>query len=447
MSINQFRRGLSRLYDDYVISLHIREAERTRQFLRRRMLQEEEDRGGGGVRRRLHPSTYLVKRRITSPIMPNRRSSEHIRQISRDLSISLPTAAAFVLVPFVGYAFVFLGMAFPRLLLSRQFHTEEQRYDFGTLEYQRRLIWYERLSFGDFWGWCMMNVPKLEYVRGDRDGMAAGEDGEDGRGLRRINSLTYLEMDAAGPVFDDGSMHALCDMIRRNVGRGRSSYDDGWGGEDGGELTTSAMMRNLQSSHLHHLSLSNNIGSRILLPHMLVPYFLQTCTPRTYLERRLTTLAEDMILDDAALIEESHHSSSIGNDGGRYCVGMTDMEVFDACWIRGLPVGRFATADYRDVKDDCDARDGGDKGVNVAIRRILANHLRMMEAIMSVGRGPTLTTTGTVVPEGDEGADAMGPLRPRGELVRDTTLHLLVLHLPSIRYGLRRKGGNQSLTT
>lgn len=342
-----------------------------------------------------------------------------------------------MLVPFVGYAFVFLGMAFPRLLLSRQFHTEEQRYDFGMLEYRRRLTWYDELSSRDFWGWSTTNVPESAHARGDYDG-TAGNRGVMRTGPPRLDSLTYLDMDAAGPVFDDDSMHTLYDLIRRNVGR---ESNDGIGGE----FAASAAMRHLQSSHLHHLSLSNNIGPRMLLPRTLVPCFLRTCMPRTYLERKLATLAEDVILDDAALIEEGRHSPSIGDDGGQYCVGLTDTEVFDACWIRGLPIGRFATADDRDVDDDdrVAGDEGGNDRVNVATRRVLANHLRMMEAVMSVRRGPTTTKTDNVVPEGDEGSASTDPLRPMGELVRDKTLHLLVLHLPAIRYGLRTKGTNK----
>jgi hypothetical protein len=225
-------------------------------------------------------------------------------------------------------------------------------------------------------------------------------------------SLSYLEMDAAGPVFDERSMLTLYRLIRRNYGR------DGTG-----ECASSSVIGNLQPSHLHHLSLSNNLASSLLLPPALASAFLQICLPCVYLVRRLTNLAEDVILDDAALIEEGM------SRGDGCCAGMTDEEVYDACWIRGLPLGPFAATTNVGV----DFGVGSGNGEARATRRVLTNHLRMMEAVMSARCGPSMVA-GTVPKD----EDVSGSLRSRGELVRDATLQLLVLHLHPIRYGLMR---------
>ena len=509
-AIALFRTGLYRLVDDYRISLRVREAERTSQFLRRRVRREHGDRVRrrrrveGGVRRCTvmlrrvdredgtttddHPRLlYLpspargsddsitsssshttmtttrdddddrasdMRRRrrhppylVDLPYARRRRLREHLRRTMVDLSVALPTAAAFVLVPFVGYAFVFLGMAFPRLLLSRQFHTRNQRIDFGMEEYARRRGWYEVLSNGDFWGCCMRNVPDLVLLR--RGGEEEEEEEEiigevedqgdycDTTPPEFLGSLSYLEMDTAGPVLGDRSMRTLYDLIRRNVGRrDGSSSSDSSSFDDGGESSSSAAIGNLQPSHLHHLALSNNLASSLLLPPALAPAFLQICFPSAYLRRRLTLLAEDVIMDDAALIEEGHLPRAGGGDGC-VIVGMTDEEVFDACWLRGLPLGRFAAIGGV----GCDGEEEA-----FAARRVLANHLRMMEAVMSARRcGPSITMTrrkGTVSKDDEVKIISECSLRPRGELVRDNALHLLILHLPAIRYGLMRKNNS-----
>lgn len=238
----------------------------------------------------------------------------------------------------------------------------------------------------------MRNVPGLVLSRRE------GEEEEEGNGVgERIDdnddvppfsgSLSYLEMDAAGPVLDERSVLTLYRLIRRNFGR------DGPG--DGAR----SVIGKLQPSHLHHLALSNNLASSLLLPPPLAPAFLQICLPCWYLVRRLTNLAEDVILDDAAVIEEG-----MSRDG---CAGMTDEEVFDACWIRGLPLGPFATTNG-----------GVDSGG------------ACNEEGLSARCGPSMVVA--------KDEDMSGSLRSRGELVRDATLQLLILHLHPIQYGLMR---------
>ena len=106
-------------------------------------------------------------------------------------------------------------------------------------------------------------------------------------------------------------------------------------------------------------------------------------------------------MDDAALIEERQLDSK--------CIGMNEEEILDACWlrVRGLPVGRFVTMN---VNVQCSTH-GREVEVEM-MRMALTHHLQMIEDITK-----------------------HSPLR---ELVRDTTLHLLVLHLPAIRYSMSK---------
>lgn len=224
-----------------------------------------------------------------------------------------------------------------------------------------------------------------------------------------LDPLTYVEMDAAGPVFDKQSMrilYNLCHQTTSNNGHTKGRY---------------SIMDNLQPTHLHSIALSNNLATTLALPTTVAYMALQTFVPSVYLKRKLIALAEDIILDDIALIEEDQISTD--------CMGLMDEEVLEACWIRGLPVGRFVTVNNNISGSQCHS--GKEDEVQI-MRRVLKHHLQMMEAIMSCrsnsscARGDTVTS-----------------LCSRSEFVRDSTLLLLVLHLPAIRYRMREESMRQ----
>lgn len=207
-----------------------------------------------------------------------------------------------------------------------------------------------------------------------------------------LEPLTYVEMDAAGPVFDSQSMRRLYNLCRHNFSRSTSTSSSS-------SSSRYSILDHLQPTHLHSIALANNLATTVALPPTLAPMVLQTCVPSIYLKRRLITLAEDIILDDIALIEEGTISSE--------CMGLTDEEVLEACWIRGLPMGK--------------------EGEVHMLRRLLKHHLQMMEPIMACSIG----------------SSARGGTSPtlcsKGELVRDRILILLVLHLATIRYSMRKE--------
>ncbi len=395
--IKTFNIGLQKLKSDFFTSLYIREAEQTRSFLQRKIrLQYEQSRKKmrlhekhgihivvqeGGKKREIAFIPSNVHRLAaaskdendalypeqkfyaSSNYLSSRRPQEQLRQISRDLQVTLPTVAAFVLIPFVGYSFLLLGMMFPRLLLSRQFHTKEQRWHFATKEFGERRSYFDRLN-ADFWGYCMRCMPGLTLKDGKRTTKKSIRQDPI---PRFIESLTYYKMDAGGPVLTESSIHLLYQLLAQ-----------------GGHTATT--ISTLQNTHIHSLALANNLAAPLLLPSTLSPLFLQTCIPSRYLNSKLTTLAEDIIFDDAALIEEGHIDVQ--------CSGMSEEEVLDACWMRGLPVGEFAS------------RSGSREEELQLMRIILTNHLQMMQF-----------AHGTV------GNDAA--MHSRSEWVRDKALQLL----------------------
>ncbi len=441
-AVQKFNNGISKLKSDFKTSLHIQEAELTRLHLQRILhrereelrvkLRQHEKRGikildengrqiayhlsselyshhenncssGNENNLRIHFQDQLPWRYYKEHYLSTRRPQEHLRQMSRDLRITLPTVAGFVFIPLIGYAFLLLGVMFPRWLLSRQFHSWEQRWGFAEKEYGERRKWMIRLN-GDFWGSFMIKAPNLVLRNGEDSG--GGTNARNDYVATSIDAdadtLTCVDFDSAGPVFGQQSIKILYNRcwdlcgINNNLTLPINRIING----------KVSPFIHLPTAHLHSLSLASNFSSSLFLPSSTVaPWFLQTFMPAAYLHMRLNTLAEDIIVDDAALIEEGQLENG--------CKDMTDDEILDACWVRGLPVGRFARARTSDrYRAICDEKLS--QGDMDAMREIFSNHLKMVKLVMSYD-------------------DRAPGLLPRGELVRDPALRLLVLHLPAIR--------------
>jgi hypothetical protein len=404
--VQTFNTGLGKLKSDFFNSLHIQEAEVTRLFLQRKIRQQYEqqrDKLRSHEKHGIHiliqersglkprevsfiPSTVFThsidksrnnnNKHLSYPeqnyyasrgtYLSTRRPKELVRQVSRDRQTTLPTVAAFVFIPFVGYSFLLLGMMFPRLLLSRQFHTKKQREYFATKEFEDRRRYFERLNT-DFWGSCMRNMPRLVLLDEKEKKNSFQPDSIP----LFLEPMTYQGTDAGGPLLTETSIGILYRLFHRHLHSG--SVDN---------MVPS--ISSLQNTHIHSLSLANNLAAPLILPSSLSPLFLQNCLPMRYLQYKLKTLAEDIIMDDASLIEEGQIDIK--------CGGMTEEEVLNACWLRGLPMGRYAC--------------GGENQVQV-MRNLLTSHLQMMQyAHRSVGE------------------DTIN-MSSRSKLVRDETLQLL----------------------
>eukprot|EP00970_Alexandrium_tamarense_P017208 scaffold8666_cov131-Alexandrium_tamarense.AAC.1 len=73
----------------------------------------------------------------------------------------------------------------------------------------------------------------------------------------------------------------------------------------GSTKNSNSAFANLPTSYLQSLALSSNMAAKIPLPITTVaPVFIQTCVPRRYLQSMLTTMSEDILMDDVALLEE-----------------------------------------------------------------------------------------------------------------------------------------------
>ena len=406
--VSRFTVGLSRLMDDVMSYRHIQEATLTRatldrkiqrdaQMRRQRLRLRRNERHGirvvgarDGKELMFLPSdNYRYPRRSRGKTSTTRdtsrdwtsrrRPQEHLRQLARGLNVTAPTV--FVsMAPFVGYGFIVMGMLFPRLLLSRQFHTKGQRDEFAMEEYGQRVRHYGRLN-GAFWGSCMRSMPRLRVAEDEN------RQETDACLPSYLEPFGYTTRDAAGPVFDRCTMQTLYRLMISINPDGRRS----------------AAVRCLSTGHLESLALANNMLSA--LPFSLVPTF--------YVRSKLETLAEDILMDDAALIEEMR--------GDGLCGGMADDEVLDACWLRGLPVGRFVNVGGS-VRPGIHQREDEIREMRIA----LSNHLSMMKVLMTEYR-----------PLSADDTQSSPEIRSRGALVRDDALKLLALHLPAIRFSMK----------
>jgi hypothetical protein len=382
-TVRHFNNGISRLKSDLFISMYIRDAEETRLHLDRKIRQEREVR---------EQNTFVDKEEC--PKMMNRReqwlskhlnpattrkSARHLVQTSKDLRTTMPTVLGFLLIPVFGYAFLALGVLFPKVLLSRQFHTVEQKKDFAMDDYAFRRGWFGSLA-DNFWG-SFMRIPKFVSA------------GEKSLGASNDDDLIFEDVDASGPVLNDASTMQLYNLCHKLL------FLD--------TTQSSNAFSNIPISHLHSPSLAYNVNSILPLPAALSSGVLQTCFPRKLLESKLRTVAEDTIVDDATLIEEGHLEHG--------CTNLTGEEIMAACLARGLPVGRFAREASIGVEDQISS-----------MRKLLTNHLKIMYAAMMIRE--TMSVDGHQLMTGGVG------LGSKRDLVRDHALQLLVLHLPAIRY-------------
>ena len=362
-TVRHFNNGLSRLKSDFLMSLHIRDADESRIHLNRKLDKtqnvESEEKNLKLVERRHR----LLSKHL--PPLTTRRSVRHVVQIRKDLQTTLPTVLGF-LIPVAGYAFLILGLMFPKVLLSRQFHTKEQRREFAMEEFGFRRSWFGDVS-RDFWGSFMKIQPKVDQA---------------GSNARK--------MDTAGPILNEAYMIYLYELCQKTTP---------------GDSQASNAFHDLPISQIHSLALACNLPSILPLPAPVSSELLRFCFPRRSLETRLTAMAEDIIIDDATLIQEGFFANE--------CSNLSEDELTSACLARGLPVGRFA----RDGSSNEEEAD--------SMRRLLTNHLKMIQYAMMVRE--TLSVHGHKLLTGGVGIGS------KRDLVRDHALHLLVLHLAAIR--------------
>jgi hypothetical protein len=203
-----------------------------------------------------------------------RRQQEQVRQVQEDISIVLPLVILWI-PPIIGYLPMFLAVATPRQVLSRQFWNLYEREAYAILELQQRQAFYEVVS-DHVWTSLLVHHHTVD--------------------------LPLLGHDAAGPLWKLQQLfHEFCHtpLVHCEV-----------------------------QEHVMHLALATGHGQRF--PPPLPQWMVQWWSPKWLLTRQIRLLAHQVWLDDKLLLEEGYHL--------QHCQALTDDEVREACRLRGLPV-------------------------------------------------------------------------------------------------------------
>jgi LETM1-like protein len=228
-----------------------------------------------------------------------RRQREQQRQLVEDLHVVLPLVVAW-LPPIVGYLPMILAVLAPRQVLSRHFWNPYEIELYAHQESNQRRHFFGRVA-ELFWN-ATTNLP-------------------------REPPLVVLGSDAAGPVIDPRPLFAgVFDTNNKEAAHSENLYASFLRSVDG-----------LPDEYLVPLALASgslaNLGrSRddYLLPRLLAGW----CAPRRVLQYRVRRTARAIAVDDALLIEEGAHVN--------HCQNLSDLEVMDACLLRGLPLSKDA---------------------------------------------------------------------------------------------------------
>jgi len=425
-----FTTGVSNLFTDCLECLHIEEAARNKRSawtidnhanLQRRqkrlrftadLAEEEEDECA---------ATHLIAHRLRLrrqnfdqffPERPGsipRKQMELQRQTQRALRTTLPTVLGYVSVPVVGNLFVVLGFAFPRILLSRHFHTESQIVTYAGKEYNSRLGGHGVDVADALWDGLMICGRSARSREVLMEWMGGGV-------------LKKEEYDSAGPILRD--VTPLSDAFIRGY---NAVHDSETAELKSGGAMMEPEFTTLDAFHrecLVNLALATD-AARFPYPVAMVVVRLM---PMWVLKRWIRLTATIIALDDALIIEEIALQRERNGEGYKYCDEdlknwssyLTNKEVVDACLLRGLP---------------CDSS----KVTYSEMRDCLANHLSMISNVhRSIGSHweweRKLNTKKNE--EKDYETDVLNVEEWYSEIV---ALEMFTLYLPIIRFHLMKK--------
>ena len=203
----------------------------------------------------------------------------------------------------------------------------------------------------------------MEYLRRRNDLFDLGERIDKMVDIRTLD-ITKEEEDAAGPMLD---LFPLYNMFLETSG------------DQGGTLLPKGKLANLDMYPRDHLvTLALASGLYQTFPDSLSGPVTRV-TPSVLIRHIVRRRAQEVATDDALLLEEAYDENG--------CEALTEEELLEACFVRGLPV----------------------TVPPVEMRRCLTNHLKMIRALKQ--RLPNGTPT--------------------------EAFELFTLHLPAIRHYLR----------
>lgn len=200
-----------------------------------------------------------------------RRQKQQQERFLRDLrKVAVPVSI--MMIPFIGNFFAIVIVVDPRFFLSDHFFTKKQVRYFVSKEYNERKAYFSS---------CAIDIEKLFNIT-----MSSFTLGE---------TVGNVDKYITGSVIDNAI--PLYSLFKDQYSEKRNS---------------------LSRNNILNLAFSSWLASPMLWvqPSMLI-------------QRKLDTLAKDIIKDDIMMIQEKHHLNNCGS--------LTSTEVLDACSMRSLP--------------------------------------------------------------------------------------------------------------
>lgn len=336
------------------------------------------------------------------------RQREQQRRFVDALSTVFPVVALWM-VPVVGSIPMIVSIAAPRQLLSRHFHNDYEVRHYNRLAYQQR-----RAEFGR-----VVQEVVLLSARPNSTGKArfASVSSSDIAAAKNDRDLSTTINDAAGPL--PTSLPQLVTLYRLAFGDDAVRIDTTTS-PPSITLFTAASADQFPRIYLVHFALA--VGIYQTFPPQISTR-LAFWSPSWWLRRLVRNLAVAVTEDDSALqlmllqgdYRLDEPAASMRCEDYRCVVAtLTDLEVMDACLMRGLPV----------ADDDVTIQD---------MRECLINHLNMIASFKSEMIGSNQSLAQQQPPQernemsSNRCSSKEGTLSMNGEAFGLFTLHLAII--------------------
>jgi hypothetical protein len=264
------------------------------------------------------------------------RQVQQQRRIQQELRFILPIVAL-SMPPGIGYITMLLAFAAPRQVLTRHFFNEYETQHFARLEYEQRLQEYEPLVTR-----CLFLIAGTSSVRQEKD------DWKDY--LKSFNHVIYqqhdqaVQWDAAGPIVDAFPLYLGFFASTTDASLDHATTSTSHRGGGGGGAMSSTLFYSRE--HLSRLAMAAG-AVYPSLPAWMSRLLCDTVVPTSWLCHRTRHRARMVVEDDDNLllwISQQKEDNNNNNNNLEPCWSLTDLEVRDACLLRGLPVELTATA-------------------------------------------------------------------------------------------------------
>jgi LETM1-like protein len=318
-----------------------------------------------------------LSRKTTRTRVPWRQLQQQ-RRIQQELRFILPIVAL-CMPPGIGYITMLLAFGAPRQVLTRHFFNEYETQHFARLEYEQRLQNYEAVARR-----CLLVVGGTSSV--------AQEPEEDWNHVYLKNDLNQIvhenyeqgRLDTAGPIIDALPLYlrffSSTPADASSLGRTTTSTSCRGDGVNGACWSSTLLY---SREHLSRLAMAAGAVFPSL-PAWLSRRLCDTVAPTSWLSHRIRHRARMVAEDDENLLFwiSQQEEGSNNNDNLDPCWSLTEIEVRDACLLRGLPVEMTEVAAANSNTAKITKSSLKTRSLDIHdMRKCLVNHLNMIASV------------------------------------------------------------------